>query len=41
MDALIELLPELGTATVETLYIVGLTLFFGGISSRTAHCSSP
>lgn len=31
MDSLIELLPELGTATVETLYIVALTLFFGGI----------
>jgi len=31
MDSLVDLLPELGTATVETLYIVGLTLFFGGI----------
>ena len=31
MDALIELLPELGTATVETLYIVTLTMLFGGI----------
>jgi D-methionine transport system permease protein len=31
MDSLIDLLPELGTATVETLYIVALTLFFGGL----------
>ncbi|WP_022886622.1 methionine ABC transporter permease [Glaciibacter superstes] len=31
MDALIELLPELWTASVETLYIVALTLFFGGL----------
>jgi D-methionine transport system permease protein len=31
MDALIDLLPELGTATVETLYIVTLTMLFGGI----------
>lgn len=31
MDALINLLPELGTAAVETLYIVALTLLFGGI----------
>ena len=31
MDALIDLLPELWTATYETLYIVALTLFFGGI----------
>lgn len=31
MDALIALLPQLWTATFETLYIVGLTLVFGGI----------
>ena len=31
MEALLDLLPELGTAAVETLYIVALTLFFGGI----------
>jgi D-methionine transport system permease protein len=31
MDALINLLPELWTATHETLYIVAATLFFGGI----------
>jgi D-methionine transport system permease protein len=31
MDALIELLPLLWTSAVETLYIVALTLFFGGI----------
>ncbi|HZK59104.1 MAG TPA: ABC transporter permease subunit [Cryobacterium sp.] len=31
MDSLIALLPELGTAAVETLYIVALTLFFGGL----------
>lgn len=31
MDALINLLPQLWTAAGETLYIVGLTLFFGGI----------
>ena len=31
MDSLIELLPELWVAAGETLYIVGLTLFFGGI----------
>lgn len=30
MDSLIDLLPELGTAGFETLYIVGLTLLFGG-----------
>ena len=31
MDSLIDLTPELWTAAGETLYIVGLTLFFGGI----------
>lgn len=31
MDSLVELLPELWKATYETLYIVGLTLLFGGI----------
>jgi D-methionine transport system permease protein len=31
MDNLINLLPELWKAAGETLYIVGLTLFFGGI----------
>jgi len=31
MDALIDLLPELWTATYETLYIVALTLLFGGL----------
>ncbi len=31
MDALIELLPELWTSAFETLYIVALTLLFGGI----------
>jgi len=31
MDSLIDLLPELWIAAGETLYIVGLTLFFGGI----------
>ncbi|TFC90953.1 MULTISPECIES: methionine ABC transporter permease [Cryobacterium] len=31
MDSLIDLLPELWVAAGETLYIVGLTLFFGGI----------
>jgi D-methionine transport system permease protein len=31
MDSLLALLPELGTAAVETLYIVALTLFFGGL----------
>jgi D-methionine transport system permease protein len=31
MDALSNLLPELWTATGETLYIVAATLFFGGI----------
>lgn len=31
MDDLIDLLPELWTATGETLYIVALTLLFGGI----------
>ena len=31
MDRLVELLPELGDATVETLYIVAISLFFGGI----------
>ncbi|MEO6200238.1 MAG: ABC transporter permease, partial [Cryobacterium sp.] len=31
MDALIDLMPELWTAAGETLYIVGLTLFFGGL----------
>ncbi|GAA2224445.1 ABC transporter permease subunit [Herbiconiux moechotypicola] len=31
MDDLIRLLPQLGQATVETLYIVGLSLLFGGI----------
>lgn len=35
MDSLIELLPELWTATFETLYIVGLTLFFGGLGGLT------
>jgi D-methionine transport system permease protein len=31
MDNLINLLPELWKAAGETLYIVGLTLFFGGL----------
>jgi D-methionine transport system permease protein len=31
MDSLVQLLPELWKATYETLYIVGLTLLFGGI----------
>lgn len=31
MDSLIDLLPELWTATFESLYIVALTLFFGGL----------
>lgn len=31
MDSLITLLPQFWTAAVETLYIVALTLFFGGI----------
>ncbi|TFC42574.1 ABC transporter permease subunit [Cryobacterium sp. TMT1-21] len=31
MDSLMTLLPELWIAAGETLYIVGLTLFFGGI----------
>jgi D-methionine transport system permease protein len=31
MDRLLDLLPELGDATVETLYIVAISLFFGGI----------
>ncbi|KFF60853.1 methionine ABC transporter ATP-binding protein [Cryobacterium sp. MLB-32] len=31
MDSLLNLLPELWQATYETLYIVGLTLFFGGL----------
>jgi D-methionine transport system permease protein len=31
MNALIELLPELAKATGETLYIVALSLLFGGI----------
>ncbi|TFC83241.1 ABC transporter permease [Cryobacterium cheniae] len=31
MDSLIDLMPELWIAAGETLYIVGLTLFFGGI----------
>ena len=31
MDALIELLPELWTSAFETLYIVALTLLFGGL----------
>jgi D-methionine transport system permease protein len=31
MDALITLLPQLWKAAGETLYIVGLTLFFGGL----------
>ncbi|SDJ89849.1 D-methionine transport system permease protein [Cryobacterium psychrotolerans] len=31
MDSLIDLTPELWTAAGETLYIVGLTLFFGGL----------
>jgi D-methionine transport system permease protein len=31
MDRLLDLLPELGDATVETLYIVVISLFFGGI----------
>ena len=30
MDGLIDLLPELWKAAWETLYIVGLTLLFGG-----------
>ncbi len=32
MDKLIDLLPELGEATFETLYIVVASLFFGGIA---------
>ncbi|WP_440708707.1 methionine ABC transporter permease [Herbiconiux sp. YIM B11900] len=31
MDDLIQLLPKLGQATFETLYIVGFSLLFGGI----------
>ncbi|TFD81271.1 methionine ABC transporter permease [Cryobacterium fucosi] len=31
MDALVDLLPELWKAAGETLYIVGFTLFFGGL----------
>jgi len=31
MDDLIQLLPKLGQATVETLYIVALSLLFGGL----------
>jgi D-methionine transport system permease protein len=31
MDAFLSLLPQFGTAAVETLYIVGLTLLLGGI----------
>lgn len=31
MDAFINLLPQFGTAAVETLYIVGLTLLLGGL----------
>ena len=31
MDSLLDLLPELWTASWETLYIVGLTMLFGGI----------
>jgi len=31
MESLIELLPQLWKAAGETLYIVGLTLFFGGL----------
>jgi len=31
MDALIDLTPQLWTAAGETLYIVGLTLLFGGL----------
>jgi D-methionine transport system permease protein len=31
MDALIELLPELWASAFETLYIVALTLLFGGL----------
>lgn len=31
MDSLIDLLPELWKASWETLYIVGLTMLFGGI----------
>jgi D-methionine transport system permease protein len=31
MDALIDLLPQLWTSAYETLYIVALTLFFGGL----------
>ena len=32
MDALIDLLPKLGDATVETLYLVSFSLLFGGIA---------
>jgi D-methionine transport system permease protein len=31
MDALVQLLPELWQSAYETLYIVALTLFFGGL----------
>lgn len=31
MDALLALMPEFWTASVETLYIVALSLFFGGL----------
>jgi len=31
MESLLNLLPELWQASYETLYIVGLTLFFGGV----------
>ncbi|MHA7140442.1 MULTISPECIES: methionine ABC transporter permease [unclassified Arthrobacter] len=31
MDSLIDLTPELWVATYETLYIVGFSLFFGGL----------
>ena len=31
MDSLIDLMPEFWKATGETLYIVGFTLFFGGL----------
>lgn len=32
MDQLVDLLPRLWQSTFETLYIVGLALFFGGIA---------
>ena len=32
MDRLIDLLPELWSATFETLYVVSLALVFGGVA---------